>query len=555
MSQRKRTKSSPLRGISARGHAGRVTALSALGSLLIPLVAPTTAEATTVQGATCAHLADEALATHGVSSATAKLVPATSQLPASCQVDLVPERAINVHVALPLNPADGGAGGARSGAWNGRVLNLGGGGYAGYVPDASMALARGEVGSSTDTGHNAAWCNATNPRSGLANAQPDCGLAGGGFVLAPTEKLIKWQVDDFIQRSLYDQTTWALQLTKSYYGRPAQRNYWVGASTGGRQGWEMAQQYPNLFDGFLVGYPAMNWNRFIIGEAWPAVVVNELLGPDGLAPAKSDAANAAAIAACDGGDGTKDGIIAEPRRCHFDARQVKGLSAAEAKAIDLIWDGPRNSAGGRLWGGVNRGTSFDTLLPGGNTMSPMIETYVRYWLYQDAAFDWRKKLTMENFEKAFERSYQKFRHSAATDSTNLSALRRNGAKVIFYDGTNDPLIVPFNSYNYQQRLFDRYGVKATRSFVRTFFFPGMGHNDPTLAGSGTAQDQLLDALQSWVERGRAPESFAQVAGPGQTRTICAYPDRAVTAGNAASCKSQSKVPSDLAAASRTVKEQ
>jgi hypothetical protein len=115
--------------------------------------------------------------------------------------------------------------------------------------------------------------------------------------------------------------------------------------------------------------------------------------------------------------------------------------------------------------------------------------------------------------------------------------------------------VPFNTYKYQQRLFDRYGVKTTRAFVRTFFFPGMGHNDPTLAESGTACDQLLDALQAWVERGKAPESFAQVAGPGQTRTICAYPDVAVTRGNAASCKPQNEVPADLAAASRTIAEQ
>ncbi|MEY9995500.1 hypothetical protein ABIE67_007532 [Streptomyces sp. V4I8] len=101
----------------------------------------------------------------------------------------------------------------------------------------------------------------------------------------------------------------------------------------------------------------MNWNRFIIGEAWPAVVVNELLGPQGLAPARSDAANAAAVAACDSQDGVTDGVIAEPRRCHFDARKVSGLTPQEAKAVNLIWDGPRGARGNRLWGGITRGTS------------------------------------------------------------------------------------------------------------------------------------------------------------------------------------------------------
>ncbi|MEQ4722579.1 tannase/feruloyl esterase family alpha/beta hydrolase [Nonomuraea sp. B19D2] len=230
------------------------------------------------------------------------------------------------------------------------------------------------------------------------------------------------------------------------------------------------------------------------------MVVNQLLGSAGLPEEKSDAANAAAVAACDGDDGVVDRTIAEPRRCQFDASKVDGLSAAEAKAVNLIWDGPRNRRGGRLWGGITRGTSFHTLLPGGNAMSPMIETYLRYWLYQDAAFDWRAKLTMANFEEAVELSYRKFRDSAATDSTDLSRVQRSGAKVIFYHGTNDPLIVPFGSYNYQQRLFDRYGVKRTRSFVRTFYFPGVAHTDPALAGNGPAREQVLDALQAWVER-------------------------------------------------------
>ncbi|WP_370266014.1 tannase/feruloyl esterase family alpha/beta hydrolase [Streptomyces sp. V4I8] len=98
----------------------------------------------------------------------------------------------------------------------------------------------------------------------------------------------------------------------------------------------------------------------------------------------------------------------------------------------------------------------------------MIETYVRYWLEQDAGYDWRRHLTIENFPQAFEASYRKFQATASTDSTDLSAVRRNNGKILCYLGVNDPLIVPFGSYNYQQRLFDRYGVEGTRSFVRTF---------------------------------------------------------------------------------------
>ena len=40
----------------------------------------------------------------------------------------------------------------------------------------------------------------------------------------------------------------AKKLTKQYYGRVATRTYWNGCSTGGRQGMEMAQYHPDMFD-------------------------------------------------------------------------------------------------------------------------------------------------------------------------------------------------------------------------------------------------------------------------------------------------------------------
>ena len=49
--------------------------------------------------------------------------------------------------------------------------------------------------------------------------------------------------------------------------------YWNGCSTGGRQGFEMAQFHPEMFDGILAGSPAFNWNRFQIAEVWAQVVV------------------------------------------------------------------------------------------------------------------------------------------------------------------------------------------------------------------------------------------------------------------------------------------
>src|SRR5947207_6046194 len=63
-------------------------------------------------------------------SITSALVPPSGPNAAYCRVELKYLREINIRVGLPLNPADGGTGGVQ-GAWNGKIQNLGGGGFAG----------------------------------------------------------------------------------------------------------------------------------------------------------------------------------------------------------------------------------------------------------------------------------------------------------------------------------------------------------------------------------------------------------------------------------------
>ena len=293
-----------------------------------------------------------------VLSATSAITPASGSTPAYCEVNLTQSPTVNIRVGLPLSAIDGGSGGMQ-GAWNGKVENLGGGGWVGTVGSVAPAVAAGYVGSSTDTGHNKAWCNAINPATGQPNSLPDCGIDGGGFILDPQNNLMKWQVDLYIRDGILEQTVWALELAKIYYARAAERNYWVGCSQGGRQGMFMAQNYAHLFDGILAGAPAVNINRFIQAEQYPPTVARQLLGPAGLAPAKSAAANAAAIAACDANDGVVDGLLDEPRRCTFDANALRCtgsptdpatcLTQKEADAVNMIWEGPHNARGERLW--------------------------------------------------------------------------------------------------------------------------------------------------------------------------------------------------------------
>lgn len=535
-------------------------AVSALPVLLFPI-------AVAAQVPRCVDLASQIRADPRVLAATSVITPAAGNTPAYCQVNLTQYHAINIRVGLPLSALDGGTGGVQ-GAWNGKVQNLGGGGFAGSVGAVTGPVSTRYVGSSTDTGHNTAWCNATNPDTGQRNAQANCGAGGAGFVLDPNNGLIDWQVTDFITDSLYAQVAWSLSIAQMYYGTAAQRNYWNGCSTGGRQGFEMAQKHPELFDGLLVGSPAMNWNRFQTAELWPPVAATLLAGSAGVSAAKSNAANAAAIAACDANDGVTDGLINEPRRCTFDAHSLvctgsgsdpaTCLTPGEADAMNAIWSGPKNREGDRLWGGLTFGTSFGTLLPGGNQASGLPLPYEQYWVHQDPVWDWHT-LTFDNFADELRLSDEKFQATASTDSTNLDGVRGRGGKILHYHGISDPLIVPFNSYNYISRVFQRYGVPDTQSFMRSFFYPGNGH-----CGGGTGPQinatNLFNSLVDWVENGAAPDYVVASqnlgAGAVRTRKICKYPDEAVYAGAGSTddqanfvCVTHAAEPADLAASS------
>lgn len=517
--------------------------------------------------ATCSSLTASWAANATVLAGTAELASAAGQNPAYCLVNLRISEAINVRVGLPLSPEDGGTGNVQ-GAWNGRVQNLGGGGYAGSVGNVAGTVGTGYVASSTDTGHGAAWCNATDPATGLPNSQKDCGLIGGAFVINGQNKLVKRRVDDFIRRSLLEQTQWALRLAQAYYGVPAQRNYWNGCSTGGRQGFEMAQSFGDLFDGLLVGAPAMNWNRFIMGNLWAPTTTYATLGAAGLPAAKSAAANAAAVAACDADDGVVDGLIAEPRRCRFDASALvctgtpgepsTCLTAAEAATVNSIWNGPATANGERIWGGVTKGTSFDTNLPGGNQPNGINLTYFQNWLMTDPTYDWHN-LTAANYQDQFVASYKKFRDMAATDNTNLDKVRTKGAKILHYHGLGDALIYPFTSQNYVSRVFDRYGVPATQAFMRSFFFPGVGHCS---GGDAPQPSGLFDTLVDWVEKGVAPDHVvarqnATSTRPARTQKVCKYPDQRIYNGpdpnleTSYSCQVLPQEPADLRQAGRT----
>ena len=140
----------------------------------------------------------------------------------------------------------------------------------------------------------------------------------------------------------------AKALTQAFYGKAPRYSYFVGGSTGGRQGLMVAQRYPDDYDGIVSACPAINWHRFVPASLWPQVV---MLATTNFVPKpKLDAATAAAVKACDPADGVTDGVIGDPLRCGYDPKALVGtrvgddmFTEADAEVIRKIWQGPRSA--------------------------------------------------------------------------------------------------------------------------------------------------------------------------------------------------------------------
>src|SRR5207249_2704861 len=172
---------------------------------------------------------------------------------------------------------------------NGKLQNLGGGGLIGNVGSTTGATNGGFVGSSTDGGHTSA----------------QIGIAGNFGVIQATHELDRGKIIDYIIESVHQQFEWAKIAAANYYNAETERNYWNGCSTGGRQGLALARYYGDKFDGFLVGAPAFFHDEFRLSDAWPNLMVREMLVARGqtLTTAQYNAASNAAIAACQAQNG------------------------------------------------------------------------------------------------------------------------------------------------------------------------------------------------------------------------------------------------------------
>lgn len=418
--------------------------------------------------------------------------------------------------------------------WNERIRNYGGGGYVGgghLNPENNGATLQTAVGSKFPAPVIAGM--------GYASGTTDAGQRwsqNGSFTFLPDGRLNETLFKDFSYRSLVEQAVKTRALVKLYYGKEQKYAYFDGHSTGGRQGWKVAQDYPELYDGYLLAAPAINTSQFGLNAFYPQVVMKTDLGYTSADPAfvaanfkqKVSEVNKRAVQACD-----KEGLgfLLDPFACSYDpSKDAAALCAgvagngvtgsngdaktcvnlAEARVINKLWYGissdgsydPDQTAPARsgkalgprqLWWSFPRGADWGSLV-GGVTNAEAVAQYLQDIRYAPSTAV-NPSVNFVNTSTTERDKWREINHAGLTDafnkglalqpnlgnlntaSTDLTKLRDLGRKVVTYTGLAEDAIPPATSVNHYERVASGMGgIIEVQKFARLYLIPGKAHS-------------------------------------------------------------------------------
>jgi len=409
--------------------------------------------------------------------------------------------------------------------WNERIRNYGGGGWVGgghRYPD--------QIGSKVPA--------LVNANIGYASGTTDAGqpwYQDPSFAYLSNGKLNTEALRDFTTRAMVEQAVKTKALVTLYYGKAPRYSYYDGHSQGGRQGLKIAQLHPELYDGYLIGQPAISPPLFGTTAIYPQLVMKAELGYTAADKAqaaafakKVEAANKRAVAQC---DKAGLGFLLDPFSCNYDPLRDAGalcsgvagngvtgsnadsagcMSAQEATALNKIWYGPTSDGswdpvqsvdarsgkalGARqLWwtfprsaaiGGLITGAAADNLAlalqdvryAADATTSPSVPL-------RNGSTPVRNKWLELDYAglasavRQYPVTQPELFSDYATDAADLRKLRELGRKVIVHSGLVDDAIPPAGNIHYHERVVAAMGGHTeVQKFMRMYLLPGAAHS-------------------------------------------------------------------------------
>jgi hypothetical protein len=424
-------------------------------------------------------------------------------LPAMCRVAASvrakPDSNVEFELWLPISN------------WNKRMVMWGNSGPAGFIaygtPELPMmqgAIRAGYATVSTNSGH---WRTLQDKPMTIPKMSDEAYI-------------------DFGYRSVHVTAVASKAIIRSFYAGAAQYSYFSGCSTGGRQGMMNAWRYPADFNGILSGAGVYNFGTLGPLVQWRASVAATAGLTADVGRIVKDGVKAQCNAAA-------DGFVIRPDKCQLDTAKLvcqpggptgECLTPAQAIGVQRILDGPVDSTGHPLGYGMAP-TAFEVPMP-----SPA-----------PGPFDFKAAARAMRSEVRAGETAAQYMDGEGTDIAPYFAA---GGKMLMYHGWSDALVPTANSVAMYDDIVKRIGVRGADDKVRLFLDPGMGHcalgnggnfiGQYDVPGPGRMDPaaNILQALQDWVEHGKAPTHViaTKYEADDQTKRVirrnlaCPYPN-------------------------------
>jgi hypothetical protein len=402
--------------------------------------------------------------------------------------------------------------------WNGKLLEIGCGGFCGNFEHARLcidALRRGYACIVSDGGH----------RAGSAD-----------FKWAYNNLSLK--IDLFV-RAAHVSALAGKAIAQRYYDQAPRKSYFWGCSGGGSQAMEEAERFPWDFDGIIAG-AAISWAGAELNLLWENRAFTSASGEPLFRQADLELLHGAVVAKCDMNDGVMDGLIGDPRLCHFNpsdlqcavGKGVQCLSPQQVEAARKIYGGPVDSTGQQIvlptalrgselqwleafYGIAPRSEAEERVISkaqrdwqrnGPGSFTHLIAEIFRYNVFDpDPGPSWQ----LQDFD--FDRDPKRIgmlQSLLEPINPDLRPFKAADGKLLLYDGWTDVMnqaLRDVDFYESAQRVSG--GRASTEDFFRMFIIPGGNH---CRGGDGAWVVDYLSALEGWVEKGHAPEKLIGV---------------------------------------------
>lgn len=479
---------------------------------------------------------------------------ATDSLPAFCQVsgsfvtDAETGKTANFLATLPEN-------------WNGKYLQYGCFGTCGFFlfNDASSphvdnvaqglpgdSLRKGYASFSTDEGHQ------THETVSWAEKGPG--------------KVDREAIDDYLHRAMAVLAPAAKRFTSTFYShlsgtsRNIEKSYFTGCSGGGRNALVAASHFPEEFDGFIAGSPAMDLVGMSFHSAAFALATRRP-GYTDLSPTQVTLLNTFVDGKCDDLDGVKDGLIQNPAACDFTPErdlplcdgsepgaecftqaQVDALSVLVTSVVDeqdnLVYPGLAISnlamAREKMVSEGERAEGLLRVLMFGNPADFSLESVIRL-TPSESGVSLRAVVDSARVAEAREAMGK----GVVDTPKELDAAIEQNRKLMIWHDLSDNTLTPYETINYYTQLAERHGdYESLQENVRLFALPGTSHCSGGFGGVGPNSFDALTALERWVEKGEAPNNLVAThypgteyskdtkQPPGRTMPLCQFPQSA-----------------------------